>query len=55
MTFSLAELMVSAASRVFDDDGEVLAIQELLLEVLDHACSEAAPWPAAASPATAPP
>ena len=25
MTFSLAELMVSAASRVFDDDGEVLA------------------------------
>ena len=25
MTFSLAELMVVAASRVFDDEGEVLA------------------------------
>jgi glutaconate CoA-transferase subunit B len=25
MTFSLAELMVVAASRVFDNDGEVLA------------------------------
>ena len=38
----------------FLSDGEVLAIQELLLEVLDHACSEAAPWPAKLPPAAAP-
>ena len=37
MTFSLAELMVCAASRTFDNDGEVLATG---IGLLPTACRE---------------